>query len=87
MNWKGCGRKRSWPNFRYNTNICLEGLKKTTKVLCQDKVLYYPSNTTILYFEIYNVIFQYVLHVSALLFHHQTLVWFVHKHSIATVLF
>jgi hypothetical protein len=31
MNWKGCGRKRSWPNLRYYTGICLEGLRKTTK--------------------------------------------------------
>jgi hypothetical protein len=31
MNWKGYGRKRLWPNFRYHTSTCLEGLSKTTK--------------------------------------------------------
>jgi hypothetical protein len=36
MNWKGCGRKRSWPNFRYYPGIFLEGLKKTTKNLSQE---------------------------------------------------
>jgi hypothetical protein len=36
MNWKGCGRKRSWPNLRYYPGICLEGLRKTTKNLSQD---------------------------------------------------
>jgi hypothetical protein len=35
MNWKGCGRKRSWPNLRYYPYICLEGLKKTMKNLIQ----------------------------------------------------
>jgi hypothetical protein len=35
MNWKGCGRKRSWPNLRYYPGICL-GLRKTTKNLSQD---------------------------------------------------
>jgi hypothetical protein len=35
MNWKGCGRKRSWPNLRYYPGICLEGLTKTTKNLSQ----------------------------------------------------
>jgi hypothetical protein len=36
MNWKGCGRKQSWPNLRYNSIICLEGLTKTMKNLNQD---------------------------------------------------
>jgi hypothetical protein len=34
MNWKRCERKRSWPNLRYNSGICPEGLKKTSKI-CQ----------------------------------------------------
>jgi hypothetical protein len=36
MNWKGCGRKWSWPNLRYYLGIFLEGLRNTTKVLSQD---------------------------------------------------
>jgi hypothetical protein len=36
MNWKGCGRKRTWPNLRYYPRMCLEGLRKTTKHLSQD---------------------------------------------------
>jgi hypothetical protein len=28
MNWKGCGRKQSWPDLRYYLGICLEGLSK-----------------------------------------------------------
>jgi hypothetical protein len=36
MNWKGCGRKRSWPNLRYYSGICQERLRKTTKNLSQD---------------------------------------------------
>jgi len=28
-----CGRKRSWPNFRYFTRTCREGLSKTVKSL------------------------------------------------------
>jgi hypothetical protein len=36
MNWKGCGRKRSWPDVRYFPGICLEGVRKTTKYLSQD---------------------------------------------------
>jgi hypothetical protein len=36
MNWKECGRKRSWPNLRYYPNICLEDLRKSTKNLSQD---------------------------------------------------
>jgi hypothetical protein len=31
INWKGGGRKRSWPISRYCPRILLEGLKKTTK--------------------------------------------------------
>jgi hypothetical protein len=36
MNWKGCGRKRYWPNSWYYLSICLEGLMKTTKPLGHD---------------------------------------------------
>jgi hypothetical protein len=36
MNWKGCGRKRSWPNERCYFGIFLEGLRKTKKNLSQD---------------------------------------------------
>jgi hypothetical protein len=32
MNWKGYGRKWSWPNLRYYPGIFLEGLWKTTKI-------------------------------------------------------
>jgi hypothetical protein len=32
MNWKGFGRKQTWPNGRY----CLEGLRKIMKNLSQD---------------------------------------------------
>jgi hypothetical protein len=35
MNWKGCGRKRLWPNLKYYAGILLEELKKTTKNLSQ----------------------------------------------------
>jgi hypothetical protein len=31
MNSKRCGRKRLWPDFRYYTDIWLEGLRKTAK--------------------------------------------------------
>jgi hypothetical protein len=31
MNWKGYGKKQSWPNLGYYPGICLEGLRKTTK--------------------------------------------------------
>jgi hypothetical protein len=37
MNWKGYGRKWSWPNLKYYAGTCLEGLKKTTKTLTQDE--------------------------------------------------
>jgi hypothetical protein len=33
MNWNGCGRKRSWPNLKYYTVTCLEGLRKTLENL------------------------------------------------------
>jgi hypothetical protein len=36
MNWKGFGRKQSWPNLSYYTDICLEELWKTKKKLFQD---------------------------------------------------
>jgi hypothetical protein len=36
INWKGFGRKRSWPNFNYYLVIRLEGLNKTTKKTNQD---------------------------------------------------
>jgi hypothetical protein len=31
MSGKGCGRKRSWTNLRYNPSISIEGPRKTTK--------------------------------------------------------
>jgi len=33
MDRKGCRRKRSWPNFRNYSNICLQGLTKVMKNL------------------------------------------------------
>jgi hypothetical protein len=33
INGCGYGRTRSWPNSKYYTGICLEGLRKTTKIL------------------------------------------------------
>jgi hypothetical protein len=30
-NWKGYGRKKSWPNLRYYPGIFLDRLRKTTK--------------------------------------------------------
>jgi hypothetical protein len=36
MNWKGYGRKRSWPNLRCYPEICLEGLRNATKNLGQN---------------------------------------------------
>jgi hypothetical protein len=36
VNWKGCGRKRSWPKLRYYPGICLEGPRKTTKNINQN---------------------------------------------------
>jgi hypothetical protein len=38
MNYKCCGRKRSWPNLRYYPDICLAGLKNTAKNLSQDSL-------------------------------------------------
>jgi hypothetical protein len=31
MNWKGCRRRRLWPDFRNYTGIFLEVLRKITK--------------------------------------------------------
>jgi hypothetical protein len=31
MNWRGCGKKWSWPNLRYHPDTYLEGLRKITK--------------------------------------------------------
>jgi hypothetical protein len=28
MTWKGCGRKRSYPNYMYYIGIYMDGLKK-----------------------------------------------------------
>jgi hypothetical protein len=39
LNWKGCGRKVSCPNLRYYFSICLEGLRKTTKICQGDGLL------------------------------------------------
>jgi hypothetical protein len=36
INWKGCGRNRSWPNFRNYPGIWLGKLRETTKNLSQD---------------------------------------------------
>jgi hypothetical protein len=36
MNWKGCGRKRSWPNWMYYPYICLEWLREHKKYFNQD---------------------------------------------------
>jgi hypothetical protein len=36
MNWKGCGRKQSWPPLRYYHEIRLGGLRKVTRNLSQD---------------------------------------------------
>lgn len=36
MNLKGCGRKRSWPNLRYDPGIFMEGLTETTKYRSQE---------------------------------------------------
>jgi hypothetical protein len=38
VNWKGFGRKLSWPNFWYYPVIRLDGLRKTTKNLNQDSL-------------------------------------------------
>jgi hypothetical protein len=37
MNWKGCGRKQSWPNLRYYPSIYLEELRQTIKNLGHDR--------------------------------------------------
>jgi hypothetical protein len=36
VNWKGCERKRLWPDLRYYPGICLGVLRKTTKNLGED---------------------------------------------------
>jgi hypothetical protein len=36
MNWKGCGRKRSWPSLNYYLGIRLERPRKTTKAHSQN---------------------------------------------------
>jgi len=36
MNWKGCGRKRSWRIVRCCTNTCLEVRRKNMKYLSRD---------------------------------------------------
>jgi hypothetical protein len=35
INWKGCGRKRSWSDLSHYPEICLEGLRETTRNLSQ----------------------------------------------------
>jgi hypothetical protein len=35
MNWKGCERKRPWPNLRYYVGIFLEGLRRIMNNLRQ----------------------------------------------------
>jgi hypothetical protein len=37
IHWRGRGRRRSWPNKWYYPSICLEGLRKPTKSLSQDR--------------------------------------------------
>jgi len=32
MNWKGYERKRSWSSLRRHPGICIEGMKKATKI-------------------------------------------------------
>jgi hypothetical protein len=32
MSWKGCGRKRSWPNFKYYCSFCMERFRKLLKL-------------------------------------------------------
>lgn len=36
MNWKGCGRKRLWYNFRYYLRMCQNGLRDITKNMSHD---------------------------------------------------
>jgi hypothetical protein len=33
INWKGYGRRESWPNLRYYPGILLEGLRRTMKTI------------------------------------------------------
>jgi hypothetical protein len=46
LNFEGCGRKRPWPNVKYYSRICLDGLRDTKE----------PHSASIvgLYFEIEN---------------------------------
>jgi hypothetical protein len=37
MNWKGCEWEQLWLNLRCYLGICMEGLRKTTKNLRQDR--------------------------------------------------
>jgi hypothetical protein len=53
MNWKGCGRKGSWPNFSYYSGISLERLRKTRKSLSQDSM--YPNRDIIYIFVQCNI--------------------------------
>jgi hypothetical protein len=39
MNFKGCGGKQSWPNFRYYPGIYLESLRKNIVILRDDRSL------------------------------------------------
>jgi hypothetical protein len=32
MNWNICGRRQPWPDLKYNSGICLEEVKKITKI-------------------------------------------------------
>lgn len=34
--WKGCRMKRPWPDVRYYPGMCLDGLRKNTKILSHD---------------------------------------------------
>jgi hypothetical protein len=36
MNWKGFGRKRSWPNLQYYPHIHLDRLRKTMRNVSKD---------------------------------------------------
>jgi hypothetical protein len=36
VKWKGCGRKRSWANFKVLSGIRVEGLRETTKNVSED---------------------------------------------------
>jgi hypothetical protein len=36
MNWKGCGRKHSWPDLRHYSGIFPDGRRKITKDISQE---------------------------------------------------